>query len=136
MYCKTCGKEMNGNQAICLGCGCAAGTGSKYCANCGAELAPNANVCLKCGVAADFGANAKAAIGNSNASDKDWLTTLLICLFVGGLGIHRFYVGKTGTGILWLLTVGCFGIGTIIDLVMIVCGKFTDCNGKEIRQKK
>lgn len=69
-------------------------------------------------------------------SEKDWLTVLLLCIFVGGLGIHRFYVGKTGTGILWLLTCGCLGIGTIIDLVQIVCGNFTDANGKPIKNNQ
>lgn len=66
-------------------------------------------------------------------SEKSWLTTLLLCIFLGYLGIHRFYVGKKGTGIVWLLTGGCLGIGALVDLIKIICGKFTDKDGKEIR---
>ena len=65
-------------------------------------------------------------------SEKDWITTLLLCVFTGVLGIHRFYVGKTGTGILYLFTGGCFGIGVLIDLIHIVTGKFEDADGNII----
>ena len=68
-------------------------------------------------------------------SDKDWLTTLLLFLFLGGIGVHRFYVGKIGTGILYLITVGFFGIGYIVDVIKIVIGKFTDKQGRPIKRK-
>jgi hypothetical protein len=62
-------------------------------------------------------------------SEKDWLVALLLCILVGALGVHRFYVGKIGTGILWLITGGCFLIGWIVDIVMIANGSFTDGEG-------
>lgn len=67
---------------------------------------------------------------------KDWLITLLLCLFCGGIGIHRYYVGKIGTGILYTLTLGIFGIGTLVDLIKIIIGKFTDKNGNYIQRSK
>lgn len=65
-------------------------------------------------------------------SEKDWLVTLLLCLFVGGIGVHRFYAGKIGTGILQLITFGGCGIWTLIDLIMILTGNFTDKDGNAI----
>ncbi|GAA0476431.1 hypothetical protein Ade02nite_42880 [Paractinoplanes deccanensis] len=60
---------------------------------------------------------------------KSWIATLLLCFFLGTLGVHRFYVGKVGTGILMLITVGGFGIWTLIDFIMIAVGKFSDKQG-------
>lgn len=54
---------------------------------------------------------------------------LLITIFLGGLGVHRFMSGKIGTGIIWLLTGGCLGIGYIIDIVQVATGKFTKKDG-------
>lgn len=67
-------------------------------------------------------------------SDKDFALTLLLCLFLGVLGIHRFYVGKIGTELLMLLTLGFCGIWVVIDLVVLACGSFTDVEGKLVRQ--
>jgi len=66
-------------------------------------------------------------------SDKGFVPTILLCFFLGPFGIHRFYVGKVGTGILMLLTLGGFGIWTLIDFIIIVCGNFTDKEGRRIK---
>ena len=66
-------------------------------------------------------------------SPKSRTVALLLCLFLGVLGIHRFYEGKIGTGILWLLTAGLFGIGALVDLILIICGKATDKSGLAIQ---
>lgn len=68
-------------------------------------------------------------------SEKNWLATLLLCLFLGNIGVHRFYAGKVGTGILMLLTLGGCGIWTLIDFIMIIVGKFTDKDGNAITNK-
>lgn len=67
-------------------------------------------------------------------SSKSKLVALLLSIFFGGLGIHRFYVGKIGTGILYLLTAGLFGIGWLVDIVLIACGSFKDSLGLPLRQ--
>lgn len=67
-------------------------------------------------------------------SSKSRLAALLLDIFLGALGIHRFYTGKIGTGILWLLTCGLCGIGCLVDLIMIACGDFKDKEGRVIKK--
>jgi len=67
-----------------------------------------------------------------NISPKLRIIAFLLCTFFGGLGIHRFYVGKVGTGILMMFTLGGFGLWTIIDWIMILAGSFRDKQGRLI----
>lgn len=66
-------------------------------------------------------------------SEKGFVPTLLLCFFLGVLGVHRFYVGKIGTGILMVLTLGGLGIWSLIDFIMIAVGSFKDKNGRVIK---
>lgn len=66
-------------------------------------------------------------------SEKEWLVTILLSVFLGTLGIHRFYVGKIGTGILQLITLGGCGVWTLIDIIMIATGNFKDKDGNIIK---
>ncbi len=70
----------------------------------------------------------------TNTSNKSRLAALLLCIFLGEFGAHRFYVGKIGTGLIYLFTAGFFGIGWIIDLVKIILGTFKDNVGEPLRQ--
>lgn len=67
-------------------------------------------------------------------SKKKKSTSLILCClgFFGLGGFHRFYTGHIGTGLLWLCTLGCFSIGTVIDLITIIIGKFSDNKEKLI----
>jgi serine/threonine-protein kinase len=97
-----------------------------FCSSCGAIIKKEAEICLKCGV------KQKRAFGNTMEVNVNWLTLLILSIFFGEFGIDRFYVGKIGTGILKLVTLGGCGIWWLIDLIIIVCGKFTDSNGNVI----
>ncbi|GGH95654.1 NINE protein [Pseudomonas fluvialis] len=67
-------------------------------------------------------------------SEKRILPAFLLCFFLGCFGAHRFYVGKIGTGILQLLTLGGLGIWALIDWIMIIIGAFTDKQGQKLTE--
>ena len=121
MYCKNCGEAMNDNQAICTKCGVKVGDCSSYCANCGSTVPANADVCMNCGVAI----KKSGSKGDLNGQDK--VVMILICLFLGGLGIHNFMMGETKKGVFKIIMSLCCGIGGIlalIDLIKIAMGSY------------
>ena len=64
---------------------------------------------------------------------KEFLPTFLLCFFFGSLGVHRFYVGKKGTGVLMIITIGGLGLWVVADLIMILVGAFRDIDGRIIK---
>ena len=108
----------------------------KFCKFCGEKIVADAVLCPKCGRQVEELKSATAqpsiVINNSNSNVngmqggypgvkmKNKWVSFLLCLFLDCLGAHRFYEGKIGTGILWLLTGGLFGIGVLVDLICIL----------------
>ncbi len=66
-------------------------------------------------------------------SEKGFVPTIMLCFFLGGFGVHRFYVGKVGTGLLQLVTFGGLGVWVLVDFIMVVTGKFKDSQGLLIK---
>ena len=97
----------------------------KYCHNCGQAIDLKAEICPKCGVR-------QPMTKQITIQDNRWLTTLLLCLFLGPFGVHRFYSGHTGIGVIQLLTLGGCGIWSLVDLIIIITGGYTDSNGNPI----
>lgn len=107
----------------------------KFCKHCGGKIPADAVVCTICGRQVEemnIGASPNIVINNSNenvntnvnafvaAKAKNKWVALALCFFLGFLGAHKFYEGKTGMGILYLFTVGLFGIGLIVDFISIL----------------
>ena len=67
-----------------------------------------------------------------NSAKKSTTVGVLLALFLGGFGAHRFYVGKIGTGVLMLITLGGLGVWFLVDLLLVVTGQFTNKDGQKI----
>ena len=73
---------------------------------------------------------------SADISDKSFVLTLILCLFTGIIGIHRFYAGKIGTGILMMFTLGGSLIWVLVDLIRICLGLFKDIDGRIIKNQR
>lgn len=114
---------------------------TKFCKHCGEKIPSAAVVCTHCGCQVEeikHGEQPNIVINNANNNTntnvnanmnpamfgvrvKNKWVAFLLCLFLGYLGAHKFYEGKIGMGILYLFTVGLFGIGWLVDCIVLLC---------------
>ena len=112
-------------------------TPTKFCKHCGATIPLNAVICTACGrqveeiqqatqpqiVINNENTNVNTntnTVGGGNGREKNKWVALALCFFLGYLGAHKFYEGKTGMGIVYLFTFGLFGIGVIVDFIVLL----------------
>jgi hypothetical protein len=103
-----------------------------FCQSCGAEVNANAVVCVKCGAAVNGAVFSQGQ--NGPVSEREWIVALLLSFFLGFLGVHRFYTGHTGIGVIQLLTFGGCGIWALIDFILIVTGSYRDVDGRPLKK--
>lgn len=103
--------------ALCPHCGVTIEEGAQFCSGCGAQVGQTA---------LHDAPKSQPTTISIKPSPKSATTALILCLFFGAFGLHRFYAGKIGTGILMLLTAGGIGIWILVDLILIVTNRFTD----------
>lgn len=82
MYCRNCGHEMKEEEQVCLQCGAKKNVGNSYCSNCGEQVDGNASICVHCGTQFE-----------QPQEQKSKLVAGLLGIFLGGFGIHNFYLG-------------------------------------------
>lgn len=133
MFCHKCGSEIPGGTNICPNCG-ALREGAKFCQHCGQAIDKDCVICPQCGkqVSELKPAQQPIVINNTNTATavafaggmgrrKNKWVAFCLCLFLGIVGAHKFYEGKAGMGILYIFTAGLFGVGILIDLIVLLC---------------
>ncbi len=109
MHCRNCGKQIDDQAAVCIGCGVPPRVAKKFCHHCGTATDPNQAICLSCGV---------ALAGAQGQKVKS--TATLFNLFLGGVGAHKFYMGSWGWGIVYLVLCLTFFLAWIPVVVSLV----------------
>lgn len=118
------------------------------CERCGATAAPGSERCAYCGGFFDVHPSGDQATqpapqpvivnvyhtapSQLAVSDKKRWTAFFLCLFLGWMGVHKFYLGKIGMGVLYFFTFGVFGIGWAIDLILLLFGISRDYQGRKL----
>ena len=111
MYCRECGKKVNENAVACTGCGVNPKLSKNFCGACGVKTKDNQIVCLKCGVSLG------GSLAGSSSGEKSKIIACLLALFLGTIGVHKFYLGYNTQGIIMLL---CGTVGWILFLPPLV----------------
>jgi TM2 domain-containing membrane protein YozV len=140
MFCRNCAKEVPVQAVMCVGCGSPPRSGDKHCWNCACETPASAMACVKCGV------SLAPPLQPPAPGAKSKLVAGLLGIFVGGLGIHRFYLGYIGIGVVQLLlcTVGGIltcgilsgvaGLWGLIEGILLLVGSMDrDAKGQLLR---
>lgn len=127
---------------ICKNCGATINSEQKFCDYCGAEIehpkaqnvvinnynyAPNSAQNTNSDIKLNVNCNIAAV------SSKNKIVALVLCILFGYFGFHKFYVGKDGMGAIYLFTCGLFGIGWLVDIILIATGNFTDQYGRKLK---
>ena len=138
MYCPNCGKQIDDNARFCMECG------FQLVGNPTRKLEPPVDQETPTEIPVQQTRSEQPQIvinniqstnvpTNFGVSPKSRTVSMFCCIFLGWLGIHRFYAEKIGTGLLWLFTSGIFGIGWLVDFITILCGEFKDSDGRKIK---
>ena len=138
--CPKCEKEISDQTAVCPGCGfqiTASRQDKMFCSKCGNNIDKNAVICPACGVptanyqqqqapvpvnvtVSNVNTNVNTNVNGKGSKPKNKWVAVVLCFFLGVLGAHKFYEGKVGMGILYIITVGLFGIGALIDFIVLL----------------
>jgi TM2 domain-containing membrane protein YozV/RNA polymerase subunit RPABC4/transcription elongation factor Spt4 len=135
MYCRNCGREVPAGAEFCMSCGVRPQNGNTFCHNCGAATSAQQEICIKCGARLPRPSNFSLGA----PGERTRLVAGLLGVFLGGFGVHRFYLGYIGIGIVQIIVTFCtFGLGFLwgfIEGILILVGTFNkDKEGKLIRE--
>ncbi|MDR1958510.1 MAG: TM2 domain-containing protein [Planctomycetaceae bacterium] len=114
-FCTNCGSEVHEKAVVCVKCGVPPQVENQFCYNCGTGLNPNQVVCVKCGLSLVKDKRKSPGMTSAESGQKNKITAALLSWLLGFIGIHKFYHGSWGWGILYIaFVVVTFGFGAIV----------------------